>query len=81
MTKTIYEPGYINLVDKLRRRRLDLGLRQKDVAATLGVKRNWVSKVELREIRLDVWQFVGLCAALNLDPASTLLDFIEGVTS
>ena len=81
MTKTIYEPGYINLVDKLRRRRLDLGLRQKDVAATLGVKRNWGSKVELREIRLDVWQFVGLCAALNLDPASTLLDFIEGVTS
>ena len=81
MTKTIYEPAYIALVDRLRRRRLDLGLRQKDVAATLGVKRNWVSKVELREIRLDVWQFVGLCAALNLDPASTLLDFIEGVTS
>ncbi len=81
MTKTIYEPGYISLVDKLRRRRLDLGLRQRDIAASLGVKRNWISKVELREIRLDVWQFVRICKALNLDPASTLLDFNEGVPS
>lgn len=80
MTKTIYAPEYISLVDQIRKRRLELHLRQEDVAGCLGVNRNWISKVERREIRMDVRQVVMLCEALDLDPASTLRAFIEGVT-
>jgi len=79
MTKTIYEPAYIALVDKLRRRRQELKLRQEDVAARLGVNRNWISRFERRGTRMDVLQFVGVCAALDLDPAATLHALIEGV--
>ena len=80
MTKTIYAPEYISLVDRIRKRRQELNLRQEDVAGRLGVNRNWISKVERREIRLDVRQVVMLCIALDLDPASTLRPLIEEVT-
>jgi len=79
MTKTIYEPAYIALVDRLRRRRRELKLRQEDVAARLGVNRNWISKIERREVRLDVLQCVRLCIALDLNATETLRPFVDEV--
>jgi len=55
-------------------------MRQVDVARLLGVSRNWVSKIERRETRLDVLQFVALCRALNLDPAETLTTVTDGAS-
>ena len=80
MTKTIYAPAYVCLVDQIRNRRQELNLRQEDLAGRLGVNRNWVSKVERRESRLDVLQYVEICKALDIDPASTLRAFTEAVT-
>lgn len=68
MKKTIYDQRYAMLITALRQRRLDLGLHQDELGKTLGVSRNWVSKVERREIRLDVLQYVRLCEALELSP-------------
>ena len=50
----------MRLVASLRATRRRLGLRQEDVARRLGVARTWLTKVEQREIRLDVVQLVRL---------------------
>jgi transcriptional regulator with XRE-family HTH domain len=71
--KTIYSPAYIRLLHRLKSRRIELQIRQQDLAAQLGVSPNWISKVEQRDVRLDVLQFIRLCRLLDLDPAGTLM--------
>ena len=67
MKKTIYDPGYRRLVGRLKAQRLAAGLDQATVAAKLGHTNRWLSKVEHRDIRLDVCQYARLCQVLGLD--------------
>jgi transcriptional regulator with XRE-family HTH domain len=80
MKKAIFEPAYRDMVATLRAARLRRGLRQEDVAARLGVKRTWLSKVESNEIRLDVIQLVRLARLYGLQ-ASRLVTEVEGAMS
>jgi transcriptional regulator with XRE-family HTH domain len=79
MDKTIYTPIYRKLIGTLRDARRERGMRQQDVAQVLGVSRNWISKVERCEVRLDVLNYVRLCLALDLDAGETLGPVIETV--
>jgi len=66
MKKTIHDRAYGALVATLRDSRRCRGLRQEDVARRLGVTRTWVTKIEQRELRLDVIQLVRLCRIYGL---------------
>lgn len=72
MQKTIFNPTYRAMISELRKARIQKSLRQEDVAKRLGVSRNWVSKVERCEVRLDVLNYVRLCRALELCPREQL---------
>lgn len=61
MTKTIHHPAYVAMIQRLRERRIELGMSQDDVAKKLKVSRTWVIKVEQRERRLDFIETVDLC--------------------
>lgn len=61
MTKTIHHPAYVAMIQRLRERRIELGLTQRQVASKLGVPRTWVNKVEAYERRLDFIETVDLC--------------------
>ena len=80
MDKTIYTPAYRELIQTLRAARCERGMRQEDVALIIGVSRNWLSKIERCELRLDVLYFVRLCIALGISPAETLNKMIEETT-
>ena len=77
MNKTIYDPDYRRLIAELRRARQEKDLRQIDIAKRMGTKRNWISKIERCELRLDVLGFVRLCIALGESPSSVLKPMIE----
>ena len=74
--KTIHDLHYIELVSRLKARRVALGMKQTSLASTLGVTNRWVSKVERRDIRLDVMTFVHVCRALGVR-ASRLIQKME----
>lgn len=78
--KAIHNPGYIRLISGLKARRLQLGMRQEVLARRLGVTNKWVSKVELRDIRLDVLAFVRICRVLGVR-ASKLVAQLEEESS
>ena len=59
--KTIYDERYVRLIERLKQRRQELGLRQEQVARKFHRSRTWVSKVEQRERRLDVVELQDLC--------------------
>jgi transcriptional regulator with XRE-family HTH domain len=61
VTKTIHHPAYVAMIQRLRERRIELGMSQDDVAKQLKVSRTWVIKVEQRERRLDFIETVDLC--------------------
>ena len=46
------------------------------LAARLGVTNRWVSKVERRDIRMDVMTFIRVCRALGVR-ASRLIQKVE----
>ena len=74
--KTIYRLDYRRLVERLRERRITLGLSQTELARELGWPQQRISAVEAGARRLDVIEFFQLSAALGLNPkrAVGLLD-------
>lgn len=54
MEKTIYSAEYKKVINKLKNARLKAGLTQLEVARRLRKHQSYVSKIELRERRLDI---------------------------
>lgn len=54
MEKTITTKEYANFIQKLREARLDVGLKQIDVAKKLKRPQSYISRVESGEYRVDV---------------------------
>lgn len=64
--KTIYSDDYIAIITSLRAIRLNKNIKQEDLATLLGVQQSYVSKVENRERRLDVIEFLSWLDALGI---------------
>lgn len=60
---------YKEVIEQLAARRRELGLTQQQVADRLGLHKQFISRVELGERRLDLVEFVDVARALELDPA------------
>ena len=75
--KTIHDPRYQALIQKLRSARRQLRLRQSDVAKALGTARTWVCKVESCDLRVDILQLVSLCKLYRLRLRDLLRDIEE----
>lgn len=50
------------------------GLKQSDVAATLGLPASYLSKVENGTRRLDAIEFIRIAEAIEVDPANLIRD-------
>ena len=54
MPKSIYSKDYRNVIQKLKKARLDAGLKQSEVAQKLKKPQSYVSKIERGERRIDI---------------------------
>lgn len=54
MTKSLYGNEYNKVVSNLRKARIEVGLRQEDVAQKLNKPQSYISKIERGERRIDV---------------------------
>lgn len=73
---SIYSPEYIWLRQLFIKRREELGLSQRALATRLDVVYSFVGKVETGDRRLDIFEFVAYCEALELDAT----EIINGIT-
>lgn len=64
----VTSPTYDLVVQTVVALREERGLTQRDLAAKLGKPRSFVSKVETKERRLDVLEFVAVARALETPP-------------
>ena len=68
MEKAIASEEYKTLVDWLKNARTSLDLSMRDLGDRLGVSHTYIYKIENLEYKLDVYQYVQYCKALDLDP-------------
>lgn len=54
MSKSVYSKDYKEIIDRLKRARIEAGLSQQAVADKLGKPQSYISKIESGERRLDV---------------------------
>ncbi|MXP29823.1 helix-turn-helix domain-containing protein [Porphyrobacter algicida] len=77
MVRRLTTPGfrddrYRQLIANLAARRAELGMSQQQLGDKLGLHRQFISRVELGERRLDVVELVDIARALDLDPAEVV---------
>ena len=70
--RPVDDPVYVRLIELMIAARKDARVRQIDLAARLEQPQSYVSKVENRERRIDVAEYVAWMQALGVDPATHL---------
>ena len=70
--KPLYSPASARLRELLTEARSKAGLTQLDVASRLERPQSFVSKYESGERRLDVVEFLEVCAAVQADPVKVI---------
>lgn len=72
----MFTPEYRLLLDVLVAEREKSGLKQQELAQSLGKPQPWVSNVENGVRRLDTLEFVAIMRALGADPEKVFCDFL-----
>lgn len=62
----VSSPAYAAAVELLVATRVGLGVSQRELAERLGKPRSFVTKIEARERRVDMVEFVALARALGM---------------
>jgi len=70
--KSIVSKNYQRVIETLISARKSKGVRQIAVAEALGKPQSYVSKIEGKERRLDVVEFVDLCRAIGVSPTEIM---------
>lgn len=72
--KSAFEEPYIEIIERLVARRREMGMSQADLGAAFGEDQPFISRLERRQRKIDVWEFVQLCRILKVEPGSLLKD-------
>jgi len=67
MSKSIYSKDYRSVIEKLKKSRLDAGLKQSDVAQKLKKPQSYISKIERVERRIDIVELKELAKIYKKD--------------
>jgi len=72
LEKSIFSEFYREAIDELVRARLAKNWSQYDLAAQWDRNQSVIAKIETRERRLDVIEFIDLCVILDLAPTEII---------
>lgn len=67
MSKSIYTKEYKNVIGKLKKARLEAGLKQAEVAKKLAEPQSYISKIEQGERRVDILELKQLAKIYKKD--------------
>jgi len=68
MVQTVFTAAYAEIVEAVITLRKRAGLTQRELAERLGREQNLVGRIETRQRRIDLVEFVWICQACGADP-------------
>lgn len=75
--KSIHQGRYVVFIQRIIDARKEQSLTQIQVAEKLNKPQSYIAKIEGKERKLDVVEFVDLCDALSLSPSEIISDCFE----
>lgn len=75
--KSAFSPEYGDIIERLIARRLRLGMTQTELGEAYGENQSFISRVERKQRRIDVYEFVRLCRILRIRPGTILQPLYE----
>ena len=78
--RPVDDPVYVRLIELMIAARKEAEVRQTDLAARLDQPQSYVSKIENRERRIDVAEYIEWMQALGVDPVMTLADILAAAS-
>lgn len=76
MTRSVFTKEYKMFCSMLREERIKAKITQEVLSSDLGRSRNFVSKYELGERRIDVIEFLEIAEAIGFDPVKFIKKLI-----
>lgn len=73
--KTIYQETYRDIIDKLIIARKQAHLTQFQVAECLGKPQSYIAKIENKDRKIDILEFLQLCEVLNISASNLIATF------
>ena len=70
--KSIFTPEYDDLISSLRLARKKADITQEELAKRLDKPQSFISKIESKERRIDIVEFIHICRAINASPTALL---------
>lgn len=67
MTDSLWTPGYQAVVEAVVSMREEAGLTQREHAERIGREQSFVGRIETRERRIDLVEFVWICRCCGFD--------------
>lgn len=78
MSGSLHSPRYDQFREILIRARKDANLTQAQLSGKVGRPQSFISKYEGGERRLDVIEFLDVCAAVGINPIAIIKEMEEG---
>lgn len=78
--KSIHSAEYIAIVERLVGTRKSLKMTQTELGERFGENQAFISSLERRQRRIDMWEFVRLCHALGVQPSEILDPLYESLS-
>lgn len=75
----VSSPAYEAAITFLVAARTRAGVSQRALAERLGKSRSYVTKIEARERRLDIVEFVAFARAIGLDPGTLMSNLAQAL--
>lgn len=76
MTKSTYTDNYAKLINQLVDCRKKQKMTQAELSACIGKPQSFIAKIENKERRLDVIEFLELCKHMKIDPLPIVASLI-----
>ncbi|MGS1018116.1 helix-turn-helix domain-containing protein [Allosphingosinicella humi] len=70
---------YLAAIETIVGARISCGVSQRELARRIGKPPSFINKIELRERRLDIIEFVIIARALNLEPSKLLAKVLQAL--
>ena len=79
MVASMFTPAHAALADAAAALRKRAGLTQRQLADLLGREQNYVARVETRQRRLDLVEWIGICRACGAEPEREVAALVRQV--